>query len=154
MRTTWTANAYLAAACLALLAVPVGASPAGAGERPLAGPVQARVVSVLDGDTFLADALVWPGQTIRVNVRIRGIDAPEMKSRCPVEHAAALAARDALSRLIGGGSVSISNIAGAKYYGRVLADVVTGTGADVAPALLSAAVVRPYDGGHRAGWCG
>jgi endonuclease YncB( thermonuclease family) len=88
-----------------------------------------------------------------VNVRIRGVDAPEMKSRCPTEHAAALAARDVLSRLLGGGSVSIFNIAGAKYYGRVLADVVTGSGANVAPALLSAAVVRPYHGGRRAGWC-
>lgn len=121
---------------------------------PFAGPVEASVVHVLDGDTFVADAFVWPGQTIRVNVRIRGIDAPEMKSRCAGEHLAAEKAREALAALLGDGGVSISNIAGAKYYGRVLADVTTPSGVDVAPELISAALVRPYGGGRRAGWCG
>jgi micrococcal nuclease len=131
------------------------ASPdASARSKTFAGPVEALVVDVLDGDTFVADALVWPGQTIRVNIRIRGIDAPEMKSRCAEEHLAAGKARDALAALLGEGSVSISNIAGAKYYGRVLADVATGSGVNVAPALLSAALVRPYKGGRRRGWCG
>lgn len=122
--------------------------------KNFAGPVEALVVHILDGDTIVADALVWPGQTIRVNIRIRGIDAPEMKSRCAEEHFAAERAREALSSLIGDGRVSISNIAGAKYYGRVLADVETTAGIEVAPALLMAAVVRPYRGGRRAGWCG
>jgi len=127
---------------------------ASARSKNFAGPVEALVVDVLDGDTFVADALVWPGQTIRVNIRIRGIDAPEMKSRCTEERLAAEKARDALAALLGEGSVSISNIAGAKYYGRVPADVETISGVDVAPVLLSAALVRPYKGGRRGGWCG
>jgi endonuclease YncB( thermonuclease family) len=49
--------------------------------KKLRGPVEAIVVKVIDGDTFVADAAVWPGQTVRVNIRIRGIDAPEMKRR-------------------------------------------------------------------------
>ena len=68
------------------------------------GPVEAIVVEVLDGDTFLAEAFVWPGHTVRVNVRIRGIDAPEMKARCDAERAAALKAREALASLFGEGS--------------------------------------------------
>ena len=119
-----------------------------------AGPVSARVVEVLDGDTFVADAEIWPGQTLRVNVRIRGIDAPEMKSRCPAERDAALLARSALADLVGERAVSLTNIGSAKYYGRVLADVSTGTGAAISAAMLEDGLVRPYGGGKRAGWCG
>jgi micrococcal nuclease len=137
-----------------VLAALLSSEPAEARKQAFAGPVEAVVVDVLDGDTFLADALVWPGQTIRVNVRIRGIDAPEMKSRCNAEHLAALKARDALAALLADGSVSISNIGGAKYYGRVLADVETASRGKVAPILLARALVRPYGGGRRAGWCG
>jgi endonuclease YncB( thermonuclease family) len=118
------------------------------------GPVEATVLEVLDGDTFLAEALVWPGHAVRVNVRIRGIDAPEMKARCRAERAAAERARDALAVLFGDGPVAISNIAGAKYYGRVLADVTTADGQGVASVLLGEELVRPYGGGRRAGWCG
>ena len=89
---------------------------------------------VLDGDTFVADAAVWPGQTVRVNVRIRGIDAPEMKARCDGERIAAVRARDELALLLGKALVAISNIAGAKYYGRVLADVANADGHAGRPA--------------------
>lgn len=140
-----------ALACAAALLVPFAGAWAA---EPFPGPVAANVVRVLDGDTFLAEALVWPGQAIRVNVRIRGIDAPEMKAKCPMEKEAALRARDALGRLLAGASVSISNIAGAKYYGRVLADVAAPGGQPVAEALLAEGVVRPYAGGRREKWCG
>lgn len=118
------------------------------------GPVQARVLDVLDGDTFLAEALVWPGHVVRINIRIRGIDAPEMKSRCEDERVAAQQARDALTEIIGAEGILISNIGSAKYYGRVLADVATGQGESVAPVLLKRALVRGYEGGKRESWCG
>ena len=118
------------------------------------GPVEATVVDIIDGDTFLADAQVWPGHSVRVNIRIRGIDAPEMKARCPVEKVAAVRARQALLLIIGDGRVSISNIGGAKYYGRVLADVATRDGQAVAEILLREELVRAYAGGRREGWCG
>ncbi|WP_245444835.1 thermonuclease family protein [Pseudaminobacter soli (ex Li et al. 2025)] len=136
-----------------LAASGLGMMPALAG-KDFAGPVAASVVEVLDGDTFVADAHVWPGQTIRMNIRIRGIDAPEMKSRCATEHSAALEARDVLAELLQGGEVSISNIGSAKYYGRVLADVVTRDGEQVGPIMLHLGLARPYWGGHRDGWCG
>jgi micrococcal nuclease len=66
---------------------------------------------------------------------------------------AALRARDALSGLLAGGDVKLSNIGGAKYCGRVLADVQTVEGSFVAENLLGRAVVRSYNGGRRAGWC-
>lgn len=139
--------------CLALVALALGCAPATAG-KPFRGPVEATVVRVLDGDTFVADAAVWPGQTLRVNVRIRGIDAPEMKARCAAERSAAERARDELAELLGGHPVSISNIAGAKYYGRVLADVATAQGLEVGREMIERQLVRAYEGGRREGWCG
>lgn len=139
-------------AMFGLFALALACTPAAAAKL-FKGPVEAVVLEVLDGDTFLAEALVWPGHSVRVNVRIRGIDAPEMKARCDAERMAAMRARDALAGLFGGGSVAISNISGAKYYGRVLADVATADGQAVAPILLGEKLVRPYGGGRREPWC-
>ena len=141
---------YVILVATAVVAFPAAAEPA---RKAFAGPVAAVVVQVIDGDTFLADAEIWPGQTLRVNVRIRGIDAPEMKSRCRAERDAALAAQTALADLVTKESVSLSNIGSAKYYGRVLADVRTGTGDAVGSAMLRDGLVRPYSGGKRQGWC-
>lgn len=139
-------------ALLGLFSLALACTPA-ASAKPFKGPVEAVVLDVLDGDTFLAEALVWPGHTVKINVRIRGIDAPEMKARCDAERMAAMKARDALAALFGGGPIAISNISGAKYYGRVLADVATADGQAVAPLLLGEKLVRPYDGGQREPWC-
>jgi len=138
-----------AAAALLLSFLPAWA----AAHDVFVGPVRAKVLEVLDGDTFFAEALVWPGHTVRVNVRIRGIDTPEMRARCPAERLAATRARDALAELLRN-DVAISNIGSAKYYGRVLADVTTEDGAAVAKAMIDRALARPYDGGSRQGWCG
>lgn len=140
---------------LAVLVLFVRAETSHAGRNEIVrGPVEATVLSVTDGDTLFAEARIWPGHTVRVHLRVRGIDAPEMKSRCPSERAAALAARAALKRLIAGMPIEIFNIGGGKYYGRVLADVRTRDGAEVAGVMLSHALVRPYSGGKRLSWCG
>lgn len=124
-----------------------------AAAESLPGPVEARVLRVIDGDTFVAEALIWPGQIVRVSVRIRGIDAPEMRSRCALEKKAAARAREALEGLFGEGRVLLSNIGGGKYYGRVLADVADTQGRGIAPALLAGDLVRVYDGGRRSPYC-
>jgi micrococcal nuclease len=120
---------------------------------PVAGPVEASVVQVMDGDTFLADARVWPGHTIRVSVRIRGIDAPEIRTRCEAEKLAGEAARERLVSLVGEGPVLVSNIGGGKYYGRVLADVFTLDGLEIGAALLDEGHAVAYDGGRRTRMC-
>ncbi|MBX9465151.1 MAG: thermonuclease family protein [Aquamicrobium sp.] len=123
------------------------------GAELVAGPVEARVLRVIDGDTFEAEALVWPGHRVRVAVRIRGVDAPELRSRCVAERHAGLHAKDALERLIGGRIVTISQVGGGKYYGRVLADATNAEGLPIADALLKQGVVRPYSGGRRVPFC-
>ena len=129
-----------------------GAVPAAARET-IAGPVEAEVVRVIDGDTFVATAHVWPGEVITVAVRVRGIDAPELHSHCAAERQAALEARDALQGMLTGGPVTISNIGGGKYYGRVLADVTDRDGHAIAPVMLERKLARAYGGGHRGAWC-
>lgn len=157
MFCAWPARCCLLAVAFLLFAplllVP-GLPAARAGEGVASTVVGARVLRVVDGDTFEAEAYVWPGAVMRVSVRIRGIDAPELHARCAAEKSAALQARDALAALLGDGGVLIFNIGGAKYYGRVLADVGTAAGVDVAGQMLRLGLVRPYGGGRRAGWCG
>lgn len=140
---------FLSAALACLLA---GLSHAAAFET-IAGPVAARVVKVHDGDSFSVDALVWPGTVVSVAIRVRGIDAPELRSKCPHERWLAERAREMLARRLSRGQIRLSNIDGDKYYGRVLADVVLDDGTDLAKALLENRSVRPYGGKKREGWC-
>ncbi|WP_265516336.1 thermonuclease family protein [Nitratireductor luteus] len=133
-----------------LVAVPAFSGGfAHANDAVVGGPVAAEVLRVLDGDTFVAEALIWPRQKITVSVRLRGIDAPEIRSRCLAEKAAGIAAREALATLLGRQGVTISNIGGGKYYGRVMADAHTADGLDIAETLLRQRLVQAYDGGRR-----
>jgi endonuclease YncB( thermonuclease family) len=113
----------------------------------------AQVLRVIDGDTFEARVRVWPGHDITTKVRLRGIDAPELGTRCAGEFAKADAARIALMAILAEGMVGIARVAPDKYGGRVVADVSTRKTADVAAALLDGGVVRRYAGGRRESWC-
>ncbi|MBP0111419.1 MULTISPECIES: thermonuclease family protein [Bradyrhizobium] len=111
-----------------------------------------EVVRTIDGDTFLARLHRRDGRDLVARVRLRGIDAPEMKASCRDELDKAEAASDALRNLLGQGGVMIYNL-GQDKYGRLLADVATKRTANVSAALLAGGFVRSYNGGHRDGWC-
>jgi endonuclease YncB( thermonuclease family) len=113
----------------------------------------AEVMRVIDGDTFEARVHLWPGLDITTRVRLRGVDAPELKARCGEERAKAEAAREALRAMLDQGEVGISRVMLDKYGGRVVADASTSGTPDVSAALLDAGVARRYSGGHRDGWC-
>ena len=112
------------------------------------------VVRTIDGDTFEARVHLPPGSDMTTRVRLRGIDAPELKAACPQELQMAEAASNALRALLGEGGVTIFNIGPDKYQGRVVADVATRRTENVSAALLAAGHARSYSGGHRNGWCG
>ena len=130
----------------------MGSAPSRAGQT-LAGPYLAHVERVIDGDTLAVRVPVWIGQELRILVRVRGIDAPERKGRCAAERHQAKRASAYLAAMVAGGPVRLSRISGGKYFGRVLADVTTAQGNDVARRLLDRKLVRPYRGKARAGWC-
>jgi endonuclease YncB( thermonuclease family) len=122
-----------------------------AGNPDLRHPVD--VIRTIDGDTFEARVHVSPGLDLTTRVRLRGIDAPELKASCPQELQMAEAASDALRGLLGEGDVTIFNIGPDKYQGRVVADVATKRTENVSTALLAAGHARSYSGGRRSGWC-
>ncbi|GGE06695.1 hypothetical protein GCM10011390_27240 [Aureimonas endophytica] len=147
---------FILAPLLALLAI-LGSgdtcASAASEASTVAGPVAARVLKVRDGDTVEVEAVIWPQQVVRTAVRLRGIDAPELKGRCPAERAAAEVARERLTVLIGSGEVQLTAIAGDKYFGRVLASVAAPEVPDVARRLLAEGLVAPYRGEARRDWC-
>jgi endonuclease YncB( thermonuclease family) len=160
----WAVACFAAGMTAGALVAPVGAGRTVAVTAPDAvpevapGPAlrsghPADVLRVLDGDTFEARVHLWPGLDVTTRVRLRGIDAPEMKARCGDERVRAEAARDALRAILDQGEVGVSRVTLDKYGGRVVADASTQATPDVSAALLGAGVARRYSGGHRDGWC-
>lgn len=113
------------------------------------GPVEAELVSVIDGDTLLVTARPWPQHAISVLVRIRGIDAPEMKSKCETMRRAARRAKLALTHLATR-RIRLTNISGDKYFGRIVADVAADGDTDIGSAMLGNGLARRYDGKRKA----
>ena len=111
------------------------------------------VIRTIDGDTFEARVHLAPGQDVMTRIRLRGIDAPELKAACAEELRLAEAASDALRDLLRPGEVAVYNIGPDKYQGRIVADVATKQTGNVAAALIATGHVRLYNGGHRNGWC-
>ena len=121
---------------------------------PLRMVYPADVVRAVDGDTFEARVKVWPGMEAVTRVRLRGVDAPEMKARCEDERVKALAAKDALTQMLQEGAVGLANVGQDKYGGRIDADALTANTRDIGEALVMRGLARRYDGGRRMSWCG
>ena len=83
-----------------------------------------HVIKVYDGDTItIASRLPFEKSPIyRLQVRLRGIDTPEIKGKTQEEKICAKRARDSLSSLVLNKYVRLENIQSEKY-GRILADV-------------------------------
>ena len=126
--------------------------PAAAGEV-LPGPLPARVIAVVDGDTLEVSARIWLGQAVRVRVRLAGIDAPELSGNCAAERRAAGRAKAFLAAAVADGEVRLRQIRYGKYAGRVLARISVAGGRDLGQALLARGLARAYDGGKRPAWC-
>jgi endonuclease YncB( thermonuclease family) len=122
-----------------------------AGDPSVRHPVD--VTRTIDGDTFEARVHLESGLEMTTRVRLRGIDAPELKASCPQELQMAEAAGSALRGLLDQGSVTIYNIGPDKYNGRVVADAATRWTDNVSAALIAGGHVRRYGGGPRSGWC-
>ncbi|HSV30240.1 MAG TPA: thermonuclease family protein [Candidatus Omnitrophota bacterium] len=120
----------------ALLAAPF---PAPAADR-LAGPYDAQVLRVIDGDTFEARVPVWLGLDMTVRIRLRGVDTPELHGPCPAQ---AQAAKAMLSHLLATGPVRLTDITHDKYAGRVDATVVLSDGRDVGKVMEGAGMTMP-----------
>ena len=117
------------------------------------GPVPARVLRVIDGDTIVVRARIWLGQDINTQVRLDGVDAPEMNGKCESERQLAIKARNFIVAMTAGGAVVLRQIHYGKYAGRVVARVYSQDDKDFSKALLQAGLGRAYEGRRRASWC-
>lgn len=123
-------------------------------QMPAAARYSVDALRVIDGDTFEARVHLPSGHYVKTHVRLRGVDAPELKARCERERVQADAARAALRVMLADRNVSIWNVGPDKYNGRIVAEAGTHRTPDISRALIEKGFARPYDGGHRDGWCG
>ena len=82
------------------------------------------VIKVYDGDTItIASKMPYENSPLfRFQVRLNGIDTPEIKSKNENEKQLAKNARDSLGKLIMHKIITLQNVKNEKY-GRILADV-------------------------------
>ena len=83
-----------------------------------------QVIKVYDGDTItIASTLPYPESPLyRFQVRLNGIDCPEIKSKNEDEKEIAIIARKEIENLVMDKIVTLKNLQNEKY-GRILADV-------------------------------
>lgn len=130
------------------------AAPAFADEDRLPGPIPARVIRVVDGDTVVVRARIWLGQDVETSVRLSGVDTPEKRGKCDSERqAAAQAEAFTAKRAAADSLVSLHDVIADKYGKRVVARIVIANAEDLGTALIAAGLARPYDGGSKRGWC-
>lgn len=140
---------YLAAFALTLAAL----APSLGAEPPLAGPIPAALVRVVDGDTLDVRARIWLRQEVETKVRLLGVDAPELHGHCASERKRALDAKQFVETALASGRLVLRDVRLDKYGGRVVARVETPDGRDLGRALIQAGLGRAYDGHKRQPWC-
>ena len=124
---------------------------------------EAIVVKVIDGDTLEVKIKLWDDLEKTARLRIRGIDAPELRGKCRQEKILAKQARDHLRAFLGiqkarakkkkqQAKVFLHNVQPGKYH-REIADVFTAQGQNVADELVRVKLARRYVSGKRASWC-
>ena len=121
-----------------------------------------KALRIIDGDTIAINIQQESPliQKLGLNVRIRGIDAPERGSeaKCEKEKIKAEEARKFVNELvgvIGEKELLLSETKWDKYGGRLVAVVKVG-GVDIAKALLNRELAVPYSDkgkGPKHNWC-
>lgn len=102
------------------------------------------LLRVCDGDTFYCTVMGWPPLFGRsIGIRIRGIDAAEVKSTDPVIFKKAMAAKEETTKvLFAAKKIMLKNISRGKYF-RLIADVEF-DGVDLGQHLLEKKLVEVY----------
>ena len=113
---------------------------------------KARVIKVYDGDSITVLIQLGFKATLEQNIRILGIDTPEIRTKNLKEKKFGLKVRDYLKRLIEGKEVFVKTEKPGKFGGRYLAQIsILGRG-NVGKILISKGYARPYHGEKKKPW--
>ena len=109
----------------------------------------AYIIKVYDGDTItIASKLPYPDSPLyRFQVRLRGIDCPEIKSKSEDERKMADFAKKEMEDLVFQKKVILRNL-GTEKYGRLLADVYINN-IYLNEHMLNRRLAVKYDGGKK-----
>ena len=113
--------------------------------------VNATVLRIVDGDTIHVQANLWPRHQWQGNIRLHGIDTPELHGQCQAEREQAVLAKETLRSLVPP-DVRLVNVKPGKFTGRFVAAVMDGN-RDFADMLMENGVDQPYVTGKRKLWC-
>ena len=112
-----------------------------------------KVISIYDGDTLRVNIDSFPdiiGKNIRI--RLKGIDAPEIKGKCQKEIDLAIMARDYLRNAINQSShIELRNIERGKYF-RIVGELYI-DGENISNNLIKRKLAYHYNGGKKRSWC-
>lgn len=117
-------------------------------------PIRALVVDVYDGDTITVVFLL--GDTpIKIKIRIKGIDTPEIRSgkgKLKIEKQAAKKCRDYLNSLVGDKIVTLIITDWDKFGGRVIGTILFDDETCVTDHMIQSGYARPYSGDRKKDW--
>lgn len=117
------------------------------------GPYRATVVRVIDGDSVVLDVHIWPGLTQQINLRLAGINTPELRAKNACEKKEAERVKAFVEGALQPGLVvAITDVELGKFAGRALGRIHV-HGHDLGQHMIHRGYAREYDGGARDAWC-
>ena len=112
-------------------------------------------VSNYDGDTIKFDLPgLHPIIGNKINIRVNGIDTPEIRGKCEQEKYSAEQAREMVADILKDAEkIDLKNMERGKYF-RIAADVFA-DGESLAEILIESGMAVRYEGGKKThNWCG
>ena len=102
------------------------------------------VAKVVDGDTVDLDLDLGFSITLRQRVRLYGIDAPELRSKDPIEKAKGQESQAFVTQWFERPGAVLVRTAKEEKYGRMLADCYREGSPSLCTELLERGLARPY----------
>jgi len=122
---------------------------------PLTFAQTCDIIRVVDGDTLEVPLYCLP-KTMKLFIRVHGIDTPEKgkRAQCLREANLAESATAHTKKLVvyANGKATLTNPKWDKYGGRMLANVDL-NGVDLSQSLIDNGLARKYSGGKKITWC-
>lgn len=111
-----------------------------------------KVLRVIDGDTIKVWHNSVPEHLRETNVRLAGIDTPEMKGQCEKEKALAREAKKFIEDTLNSSNKVLFDVIDRDKYGRYLV-VVHADSININKSLINKGLAYEYYGATKHSWC-